>query len=101
MAARSTCLLHSRLALARGLRLLALGLFALRLLALGLLGARLGSAFGLALDAAAQRIHQVDDIGLAMRRLRLDRQALLLGADQLDQSILVAVLELLGLELAR
>ena len=36
-----------------------------------------------------------------MRRLRLDRHALLLGADQLDQGILVAVLELLRLELAR
>ena len=47
-----------------------------------------------------QRIHQIDDVGLAVRRLRLDRHALLLGADQLDQRVLVTVLELLRLELA-
>src|SRR5262249_28538604 len=63
--------------------------------------ARLGGAPGLAFNAATQGIHQVDDIGVPMRGLRLQWHALLLGANEVDQRVLVAILELIRLKPAR
>src|SRR6185503_18705066 len=54
------------------------------------------------LNAFSQRIHQVHDIRRTSRNLFLGRrQPCLLGADQLDHRVLVAILELLRLELTR
>src|SRR5215831_20326991 len=61
--------------------------------------------FGLAatlLDAPPQRVHEIDDVRRPRRRfLFRRRQARLLGADELDHRVLVAILELLWFELAR
>src|SRR5690349_20704622 len=63
---------------------------------------RLSSGGGLLLrlDAAAQRVHQIDDLRRLAQLLPLDRLARLLPADQLLGRVLVVVLELVGLEMA-
>ena len=62
---------------------------------------RAGRALGAALfglHAALERIHQIDDVArLGLRQLR-DRLAGVLGLDQRDQRILVAILELVRIE---
>jgi hypothetical protein len=62
----------------------------------------LGRRFHIAcIDAALQRIHQVDDVARFSGRLRLlYRLAGLLGADELDHGILIPILELVRLKLA-
>src|SRR5215467_16368471 len=69
--------------------------FAARLCSLG----RFSAA---SLYAASERVHEVHHIGWPRRGLLLRRrEPRLLGADELDHRVLVAVFELLRLELAR
>jgi hypothetical protein len=56
---------------------------------------------GTSADAAPQRLHQIDDVLAARSLLRPDRLASALLVDEVDQSRLVVVLELVGLEAAR
>src|SRR5674476_946541 len=72
------------------------------LLRLPALGRLRGASLADVAQALAQRVHQVDDIaGVTRLHGGADRLALALLVQEFDQSVLVPVLELLGLEVGR
>jgi hypothetical protein len=59
-----------------------------------------GSAFFVGVDARAQRIHEVHDIGWTLRTWRFDFLAVLLPLQKLLERVFVVILKFLRLKFA-